>query len=217
MTQEEIKKSEVDLSTKGYKMVELTHGRWACSYGMNGLAAVKHQYMTPQFSSKTLYDIYLKGEYVTTFSSKKAAMAYLEMRDKGMEVGHLKALVQKAYDLNKNMIDFLTAFVREHGGLIRTDTYGKDFKDKHVSPIYVISMQGDDEPNTEHRVLAVALFDDEIAVLPALSENSYTKETLDGMTDQEIRDLDNWEWFSNGYIMQNATLLSICESIEEYV
>ena len=84
--------------------------------------------------------------------------------------------VSEVTDLNIKMHNAIVEFLKEHNGLVRTDTYGKDFKDKHLNPIYMISMEGDDEPNTEHRVLAVALFEnDEVAVLPALSENAYTK------------------------------------------
>lgn len=127
-------------------------------------------------------------------------------------------LVSEVTDLNLKMHAAVVEVLKANGGLIRTDTYSKENKDKHLNPIYVISMDGDDEPNTEKRILAVALFgEDEVAVLPALSENAYAKETLDGMTDQEVLDLDTWEWVFGGYVLQNATLTSVCEGLEDYI
>ena len=97
---------------------------------------------------------------------------------------------------------------------MRTDnTERRDKELPLCDTIYTISMDGDDEPNTEKAVLAVALIgEDQVAVLPDLGD-----ETISGMTDQEVLDCDNWEWIKNGYTLQNATLTSICESIEQYV
>ena len=130
-------------------------------------------------------------------------------------MSRLKQLGQEANDLNKKMYDELVIFVEKHGGLIRTDnTERRDKEMPLCDTIYTISMDGDDEPNTEKRVLAVALYNEtELAVLPDLSGN----ETIKGMTDQEVLDCDNWEWIYGGYVLQNATLCSICESIEQYV
>ena len=218
MTLEEIKKQRVNLGTLGYRPAVSFNGRKAISYGMNGLGAAKHNYMTPNDALKSLWDVYLKGEYVATFKTEKAAMAFMERRDKEIEGVQFKSLLEKVNDLNKEMHAALVEFLKQHNGLVRTDTYGLDFKDKHLNPIYMISMDGDNEPNTEHRVLAVALFEnDEVAVLPVLSENNYVKETLDAMTDEEVRDLDDWELIFGGYVLQNATLTALCEGIEEYV
>lgn len=126
-------------------------------------------------------------------------------------MSELKDLVKEVVALNNKMYDNLVIFLEKHGGLIRTDNYERE---KWCDNIYAISMDGDDEPNTEKRVLAVALYNEtELAVLPDLSG----KETIKGMTDQEVLDCDNWEWIKGGYVHQSATLESICESIEQYV
>ena len=122
----------------------------------------------------------------------------------------LKQLGQEANDLNWKMYDELVIFVEKHGGLIRTDNYERK---KKCANIYVISMDGDDTLNTEKRVMAVALFETGLAVLPELS----FVETIKGMTDQEVLDCDNWEWIYGGYVQQNATLYNLCEAIEQYV
>lgn len=127
----------------------------------------------------------------------------------------LKDRVKAVIELNEQMHADIVEFLKQHNGLVRTDnTERRDMGLSLCDNIYVVSMDGDDEPNTEKRVLAVALFgEDQVAVLPDLSDN----ETILGMTDQEVLDCDNWEWVYNGYVLQNATLTSICESIEQYV
>ena len=127
----------------------------------------------------------------------------------------LKDDVKSVIELNKQMHADIVEFLKQHNGLVRTDnTERRDMGLSLCDTIYTISMDGDDEPNTEKRVLAVALFgEDQVAVLPDLSDN----ETILGMTDQEVLDCDNWEWIYGGYVLQNATLTSICECIEEYV
>ena len=123
----------------------------------------------------------------------------------------LQKNVKSVIELNRKMHADIVDFLKEHNGFVRTDnTERRDL----IYNIYVISMDGDDEPNTEKRVLAVALFgEDQVAVLPALSRY----ETINGMTDQEVLDCNNWELIFGGYVLQNATLCSICECIEQYV
>ena len=127
----------------------------------------------------------------------------------------LKDNVKAVCWLNEKMYEDIVQFLKEHNGLVRTDNAERREKEVPLyGQIYTITMDGDDEPNTEKRVLAVALFgEDQVAVLPDLSGN----ETILGMTDQEVLDCDNWEWIYGGYTLQNATLTNICECIEEYV
>lgn len=126
----------------------------------------------------------------------------------------LKDDVKAVVELNKQMHEDIVQFLKEHNSLVRTDNAERRDKEMPLcGTIYTISMDGDDEPNTEKAVLAVALFgEDQVAVLPDLGN-----ETISGMTDQEVLDCDNWEWVYGGYTLQNATLTSICECIEEYV
>lgn len=126
----------------------------------------------------------------------------------------LKDRVKAVIELNEQMHEDIVGFLKQHKGLVRTDNAER--RDEGLplcSTIYTISMDGDDEPNTEKAVLAVALFgEDQVAVLPDMG-----CETISGMTDQEVLDCDNWEWIKGGYTLQNATLTSICENIEQYV
>ena len=126
----------------------------------------------------------------------------------------LTELAKEVENLNEKMHAEIVKFLKEHNRLVRTDrNETKSSRDDMPSNIYVISMDSG-ELNTEKRVLAVAIFEDEqVAVLPAFSDN----ETIKGMTDQEVLDCDDWEWINDGFVLQNATLWSICENIEEYV
>lgn len=219
MTNEEIKKQQVNLEKSGYEPATNFNGRWVCDYGTHGMAAVAHNYYTSKGALIKVYDIYHNGVYETSFGSKKVAMGYLESREKGFEMqegkSKLKDRVKAVVELNKQMHAEIVEFLKQHNGLVRTDnTERRDMGLSLCGNIYTISMDSDDVLNTEKRVLAVALFgEDQVAVLPALSKN----ETILGMTDQEVLDCDNWEWIYGGYTLQNATLTSICECIEEYV
>lgn len=215
----EMEKHRVDLSKRGCVPATNFNGRWSCSYGMHGMSAVAHNYYTSKGAFIKVYDIYHNGVYETSFDTKKVAMGYLESREKGFEMqegkSKLKDRVKAVVELNKQMHADIVEFLKQHNGLVRTDnTERRDMGLSLCDNIYTISMDGDDEPNTEKRVLAVALFgEDQVAVLPDLSDN----ETILGMTGQEVLDCDNWEWIYGGYTLQNATLTSICECIEEYV
>ena len=215
MTLEEIKKQRVNLEKLGYRPAVSFNGRKAISYGMNGLGAAKHNYMTPNDAFKSLWDVYHKGEYVATFKTEKAAMAFMERRDKEIEGVQFKSLVEKVNNLNKEMHDAIVELLHQHNGLIRTDNRERESEGKPTcTNLYMISMEGDDEPNTEHRIMAVALIGgDEVAVLPDLSDC----ETIKGLTDGEVLSLNDWEWINGGYVHKSATLGAICEGIEEYV
>lgn len=211
----EMEKHRVDLSKRGCVPATNFNGHWSCSYGTHGMSAVAHNYYTSKGALIKVYDIYHNGVYETSFDSKKIAMGYLESREKGFEMqkgkSKLKDRVKSVIKLNIQMHADIVEFLKQHNGLVRTDNAERrDICDN----IYTISMDGDDEPNTEKRVLAVALFgEDQVAVLPAICDC----ETILGMTDKEVLDCDNWEWIYGGYTLQNATLTSICECIEEYV
>lgn len=82
MTLNELNKHKVDLSKRGCVPAVRFNGRWSCSYGVNGLAIVKHNYMTKNDALISVYDIYTKGVYDCTFKTKKSALAYVELKDK---------------------------------------------------------------------------------------------------------------------------------------
>ena len=130
----------------------------------------------------------------------------------------LKTLLLKADKLNDQMYDQLYKLVKANNGLIRTDNIERKTLGKEVCDnIYMISMLGDDEPNTEQRVLAVAILLGQLAVLPAITDSSSSRETISDMTDNEVLTACCWENIKGGYVLQTATLYNLCESIGQYV
>jgi hypothetical protein len=124
-------------------------------------------------------------------------------------------LVSEVSDISTKMHNAVVELLKENGGIIRTDNNermlcGKQF----CSTVYAITQKDDDEPLSEKRVLAVALIGEEqVAVLT----ESCKGETIKGLTDQELLNLDRWEWVNGGFVHKTATLESICECIEEYL
>ena len=126
-----------------------------------------------------------------------------------------KPLIDEVLDLNKRMMKALVAYVKEHGGLIRTDILCHIEDRVHLPTIYAVLMQSDFAPNHEYPIMAIAVdTDDELMILPDFTEG-YTN--LGDYTKEQILALDDWMKFSEGYISINVTLYNICELIEQYV
>jgi hypothetical protein len=115
-------------------------------------------------------------------------------------------LLNEQIALNKRMNDAVADVLRQHNGLIRTD------EDWYKDTIYCYIFDEALETTTENKVLAVALFDGEVCVLPASSN-----ESLDGMTDDEVLNDDGWYSIFGGMCCVSPTLYCLCESIEQYL
>ena len=113
----EMEKHRVDLSKRGCVMSSI-NGRWSCSYGTHGMAAVAHNYYTKRGAFIKLYDIYHNGVYECTFDTKKVAMGYLESREKGFEMQEskstLKDRVKAVIELNEQMHADIVDFLKQH-------------------------------------------------------------------------------------------------------
>jgi hypothetical protein len=115
-------------------------------------------------------------------------------------------LVNAQLTLNKRMHECLVDLLRKNNGLIITEDCNND-------PIYAFIMDEELGRVTEYRILAVALFDDSVCILPAVCDN----ETLDGMAYDEIMESDNWYSVYGGMCQISSTLYDICEVIDEYI
>ena len=123
--------------------------------------------------------------------------------------------IDEVLGLNKRMLNALVAFVKEQGGLIRTDMLCHTEDREHLPTIYAVLMQSDFAPNHEYPIMAIAVdTDDELMILPDFTEGFVN---LGNMTPEQILALDDWMKFTEGYIICNATLYNICELIEQYV
>lgn len=124
----------------------------------------------------------------------------------------MAALMNDQIALNKRMSDAVAEVLRQHNGFIRTD------EDWDKDTIYCYIFDEALETTTENKVLAVALFDGEVCVLPASSSPSSSfNETLDGMTDDEVLNCDGWYSIFGGMCCISPTLYYLCEGIEQYV
>lgn len=116
-------------------------------------------------------------------------------------------LLNKQIELNKGMNDALVSFVNAHDGFIRTDN------DIERDTMYAFIFDEELERTTEYRVIAVAVIDGELCVLPDFCGVA----DLGNMTKEEI--LEDKDWYSvfGGMCCISPTLYNLCESIEEYV
>lgn len=119
----------------------------------------------------------------------------------------LEALVTSVNELNVQMEKQLIEIVKEHGNLIRTDqTYYTDI---------ILGFVYDEriENYIDKKVLAIAAFGNQLCVL--LDELG--AELDEDITDEELLKSDDWQPITSGMMIVNATLLSICESISQYI
>ena len=116
--------------------------------------------------------------------------------------------IQAVLNLNQDMNNILVGILKSTDKkLIRTD----DDTDK--SSIYAYLFDDYFTYYEEKRVLAVTIFEGRFIGVLLIEDDT----TLDGMTDDEILELDNWYTMFGGYLLSNATLYNLCENIEEYL
>ncbi len=129
------------------------------------------------------------------------------------QIAKLQVLTADAMDLNIRMEKQLVEIVNECGGenkLIRTDIQREN--EKWRTTIYGHIFDESLDRNTEERIMAVTVFENNLAVLFGAEY-----EVFGDMTDKEILELDNWHTIFGGMIMSNATLYNLCENITEYI
>lgn len=118
----------------------------------------------------------------------------------------LRNLKREAYSLNDKMEQAIIKIVKENGGLVRTDNPQYD-------TIYCYIFNEGIDTYEERKILALATCEDND--LSILLGAEYT--TLDGMTNDEILECEEWDTVMGGMVLANATLLNICEILQEYV
>ena len=119
----------------------------------------------------------------------------------------LEALLKSTNELNVQMEKQLIEIVKEHGNLIRTDqTYYTDIILGFVYDKII-------ENYIDKKVLAIAAFGNQLCVL--LDE--LCAELDEDITDEELLESDDWQPITSGMMIVNATLLSICQGISQYI
>lgn len=120
--------------------------------------------------------------------------------------------MEKLYDflpkvnkLNEEMQKAIVDIIDENGGLIRTDN------DTDKSTIFGYVYNEEIERYEERKIIALTIFNDkELGVL-------FGNETLNDMTDDEILESGEWYTIFGGFIFANATLVYICQTLEEHI
>lgn len=119
-------------------------------------------------------------------------------------------VVEEAYSLNVKMEQAIIKVVNENGGFVRTTP--------DCEPIYGYVYNDESERIEEYKILALTTLKDNNR-LSILFGNDYDMYMLDSITKDKL--LERKEWYLAldfwGDVLANATLLSICENLEEHI
>ena len=119
----------------------------------------------------------------------------------------LKTLLTRQNELNVQMEKQLIEIVKEHGNLIRTD------QTEHKDTILGFIFDEEIDRYIDKKVLAIAAFGNRLCVL---LDEFYVKLDED-ITDEELLKSDDWQPITSGMMIENATFVSICEGISQYI
>lgn len=111
--------------------------------------------------------------------------------------------------INRAVTDKISHFVKEHGGLIRTQYYNP-LRDEIWC--YYINDEGEVK---DTNILAIAVIYDDLVVLPEYGYNS--REEFEKLSDIELIGLKGWLPIMGGDIITNVALYNICDILEEYI
>ena len=119
-------------------------------------------------------------------------------------------MVEEAYSLNVKMEQAIIKVVNENGGFVRATP--------DCEPIYGYVYNDESERIEEYKILALTTLKDNNR-LSILFGNDYDMYMLDSITKDKL--LERKEWYLAldfwGDVLANATLLSICENLEEHI
>lgn len=101
----------------------------------------------------------------------------------------------------------LIEIVKANGNLIRTD------QTEHKDTISGLIFDEEIDRYIDKKVLAIAAFGNRLCVL---LDEFYVKLDED-ITDEELLKSDDWQPITSGMMIENATFVSICEGISQYI
>ena len=122
----------------------------------------------------------------------------------------LEELVKNTIELNLQMEKQLIEFVKEHGNLIRTD------QTEHKDTILGFIFDEEIDRYIDKKVLAITTIGNQLCVLLGEIYEELDEEPTEP-TEEDILDGDCWQPITAGMMIENATFVSICESISQYV
>lgn len=123
------------------------------------------------------------------------------------QIQNLEEYLSSVRKLDIQVEKQLIEIVKANGNLIRTD------QTEHKDTISGLIFDEEIDRYIDKKVLAITVIGNQLCVL--LDEFNVV---LDGeTTDEELLESDDWEHITAGMMIVNATFVSICEGISQYI
>ena len=141
-------------------------------------------------------------ENISTMVSGEGIVAATTATTQNLEE-YLSSVRKLDFQVEKQLIEI----VKANGNLIRTD------QTEHKDTISGLIFDEEIDRYIDKKVLAIAAFGNQLCVL---LDEFYVKLDED-ITDEELLKSDDWEPITSGMMIENATFVSICEGISQYI
>lgn len=123
------------------------------------------------------------------------------------QIQNLEEYLSSVRKLDIQVEKQLIEIVKANGNLIRTD------QTEHKDTISGFIFDEEIDRYIEKKVLAITVIGNQLCVLLDEFNVVLDEET----TDEELLESDDWEHITAGMMIVNATFVSICEGISQYI
>lgn len=123
------------------------------------------------------------------------------------QIQNLEEYLSSVRKLDIQVEKQLIEIVKANGNLIRTD------QTEHKDTILGFIFDEEIDRYIDKKVLAITVIGNQLCVLLDEFNVVLDEET----TDEELLESDDWEPITAGLMIVNATFVSICESISQYI
>lgn len=123
------------------------------------------------------------------------------------QIQNLEEYLSSVRKLDIQVEKQLIEIVKANGNLIRTD------QTEHKDTILGFIFDEEIDRYIDKKVLAITVIGNQLCVLLDEFNVVLDEET----TDEELLESDDWEHITAGLMIVNATFVSICESISQYI
>lgn len=123
------------------------------------------------------------------------------------QIQNLEEYLSSGRKLDIQVEKQLIEIVKANGNLIRTD------QTEHKDTILGFIFDEEIDRYIDKKVLAITVIGNQLCVLLDEFNVVLDEET----TDEELLESDDWEPITAGLMIVNATFVSICESISQYI
>jgi hypothetical protein len=123
------------------------------------------------------------------------------------QIQNLEEYLSSVRKLDLQVEKQLIEIVKANGNLIRTD------QTEHKDTISGLIFDEEIDRYIDKKVLAITVIGNQLCVLLDEFNVVLDEET----TDEELLESDDWEHITAGMMIVNATFVSICEGISQYI